>query len=368
LGGIPGSLLHGVTRLLDSGAMQLKSPFTTQPIWLVLTECFLLTGMIGTIDFFSSWEISLFVLYGLPIFIGSWYVGRVWGLCLGIVAGLIWYAANLRGNPYQTMHGYVWAALNRAMYFGFVAIGSSAIRQQREETLGRLAAVTRARELEQEIVRAGEREQIRIGQDLHDGICQNLAAIDCAAECLREELEATHSPQAEAAAQIQRFLKETLVEARNLARGMLPVRLETDGLTAALQDLVVRMSVGRACEVAFTADEYATPGSSEISMQLYRIVQEALSNAIRHSGAQSVEVSLKSANDFLILSVEDDGCGFSADDGLALGIGLRAMQNRAQLAGGELRIWSARGSGTRVECRVPVAESGAENEASLIAI
>jgi hypothetical protein len=225
--------------------VKLVPSFSTQPRWMLLTECFLLSAVIGVGDWTWSWEVSFFVFYGPPIFIAAWHANRWWGLFFAGLAALIWYVANCEGNPYESRHGYQWVALNRAVYFGFVAIGSSAIRAQREQALARLDAVTRARELEQEIVRASEREQTRIGQDLHDGVCQNLAAIDCAAECLCEELEKVNSPQAEAAAQIQRFLKETLLDARNIARGIFPVQIETEGLAAALDELVTRSGIMR---------------------------------------------------------------------------------------------------------------------------
>ena len=105
-------------------------------------------------------------------------------------------------------------------YFLFVAIGGAAMKAQREEMRARLEAMVRARELEQEIVRVSEHEQMRIGQDLHDGLCQNLVAIDCALACLKSDLEGKRLPETEAAEVIRRMLKEAFVEARSLARGI----------------------------------------------------------------------------------------------------------------------------------------------------
>ena len=94
------------------------------------------------------------------------------------------------------------------------------MKAQREEMRARLDAMVRARELEYEIARVSEHEQMRIGQDLHDGLCQNLVAIDCALACLKSDLEGKRLPETEAAEVIRRMLKEAFVEARSLARGI----------------------------------------------------------------------------------------------------------------------------------------------------
>ncbi len=351
--GLPCAGLNSAVPQPMEGGVKLTSFFSKQPKWLLLTECVGATGAIGVLDRMTSWEVSLFVFYGLPIFVTSWYFGRLPGLIMAGLAGLAWYFANLTSNPYETFNGYFWAAINRAVYFGFVAFGSLAMREQREQTLARLAAVIHSRELEQEIVRAGEREQIRIGQDLHDGVCQNLAAIDCAAECLREELEQAGLPQAAAAAQIQEFLKATLVDARNLARGIFPVQVETDGLISALNEMVTRAGITRRGEVTLDIDEAAVPDSPAAEMQLYRITQEALSNATRHAHAEHIRISLKRQHDHLHLTITDDGRGFPAANSVTFGIGIRAMQNRAHLLGGELEIRSNPQTGTTVLCKIP---------------
>ncbi len=350
---------HDACKSLNTAALPLmdrsvkpRFTFATQPRWLLLAECLLILTIVGMVDFLTSWEVSLFVFYGVPIFIASWYAGRLPGFSLAALAGCVWYMVNYSSHPYETTQGYVWAAINRAVYFAFVAVGSLAMREQRQETLARLAAVTRAWELEQEIVLASEREQVRIGQDLHDGVCQNLAAIDCAAQCLREELEAANSPQTAAAAQIQGYLRETLVEARNLARGFFPVPIETEGLVSVLRKLVFMTKAARGFDVTLEADENAVPETAEAAMQLYRITQEALSNAGRHSGARHVAISLKREGGAICLSVKDDGRGFPAQEGIAFGIGIRAMHHRAQIVGGELEIRSCPGIGTTVTCRI----------------
>ena len=333
--------------------MKYLAAFAEQPKPLIVAEMACLTAGIGIVDFFTKWEVSLFVLYGIPIFAASWLASRRAGFGIAVLAGLVWFVANLRDHPYLTMEGYTWAAINRLFYFGFVAIGGTAMRHQREENRKRIEALTLARELELEIVRAGEREQIRIGQDLHDGVCQNLAAIDCATASLKKALDADGSPQAALVGKIQEYLKETIVEARNLARGIYPVQVENDGLVSALGELATKANFIREGSVHFEGAGDIRIEDPQIALHLYRIAQEAISNATRHANASLVTLSLSQEESNLVMRISDDGKGFDAEKNLLEGIGLRTMEYRAQLIGASLTIWSTPGEGATVECVMP---------------
>ncbi len=167
------------------------------------------------------------------------------------------------------------------------------MKSQRDEIRARMEAMTRARALEQEIVRVTEREQMRIGQDLHDGLCQNLAAIDCAAACLKSDLESRAVPEAAAAGNIQKLLQEAIVEARNLARGISPVHMDAENLPAALEDLVASANRATQAAITFAVRGQITIGDTQTAIHLYRIAQEALRNAVRHSGAGQVAVGVE---------------------------------------------------------------------------
>jgi signal transduction histidine kinase len=217
----------------------------------------------------------------------------------------------------------------------------------------RLHAMEHARELEQEIVRAGEREQMRIGQDLHDGVCQTLAALDCAAQCLKMDLETEGSPQARLAGEIQKRLSGATLEARNLARGIYPVSIEGDGLGLALRELV--MTTNTLCHgmIGFESDDDIVVKDSEVAMHLYRITQEALSNAMRHANATQVNIRLLRDHQHLSVSVADDGCG-SAIQGRPDGMGWRTMRYRARMIGAEINVETRPTGGTTVRCSLPV--------------
>jgi signal transduction histidine kinase len=338
--------------------VKIQAAFAAQPKWLIVAEMVCITAAFGFAGYLTTFEVSTFSFYGIPIFIAAWHAGRRAGFGIALLCGIVWYFANRHTHPYSTYEAYLWAGANRCFYFGFVAVGGAAMRRLHDESRARIEAITRARNLEQEIVRAGEREQMRIGQELHDGVCQNLAAIDCATACLREELEAGGLPQAAIAGKIQKYLKETIVEARNLARGIFPVQVESDGIVSALRDLATKANFVREGSVQFHASEDIRVGDSQVALHLYRIAQEAMSNAARHANSSRIALGISQKGRELTLTISDDGEGFTEDGNASEGIGLRTMRYRAQLIGASIAIRSGPERGTVVECvlNLPSAE------------
>lgn len=326
--------------------------------WLVSASITLI-AVIGWLDYVTEFGLSFFIFYGVPIFVIGWLGLRNTAIVIALASGLIWYLANLPTQPYETHQAYIWASANRAAYFVFVAIGGAAIRAQREESRAKIEALTRARELEQEIVRVSEREQMRIGQDLHDGLCQNLVAIDCAAACLKADLEAQASPGAGMAAVIQKMLRDCVVEARKVARGIFPVQVDAAGLSAALHELVATTNQLRQTSATFETHGEIRIENPEVAMHLYRIAQEALSNALRHAGAGSVTIDLSQHGSRLTMTIADDGCGFGSREQTSAGMGLNTMRYRAQQLGADLAIVSDSAGGTMVRCALDLSKVAA---------
>ena len=306
--------------------------------------------LIGLVDSVTDWAKSLFVVYGVPIFLVGWWVGRRAAYGLALLAALAWYFANLHDSPYTSRAGYGWAAATRFCYLAFVAAGTSAMRSQSEARRERIEALTLAREHELEVVRAVEGERIRIGQDLHDGVCQNLAAIDCATACLREALEEGGARAPALAGQIHEYLKQTIVEARNLAHGIVPVQVERDGMISALKDLVSRANLVRHGSAYFETSGNVQIENPQVALHLYRIAQEAMSNAARHANATQVAVSFCAEGAEVTLAISDDGRGMSPEPNAHRGMGLRTMRYRAKLIGARLNVASEPGVGTTVRC------------------
>jgi signal transduction histidine kinase len=326
-----------------------------QPMWVSLLLPVLLTMLMGWLDDITGWEVSLFIFYAFPIILAVWWSGAAAGLSISALAGVVWWLANETDHPYETQLGYAWALMNREFYFCVVVFAVIAVRNRQQADEARIRMLEERRQLEHDIVSVSEHEQQRIGQDLHDGLCQHLAAIGCAARVLTEDLQAKHVPEARDASMIEDSIQQAVLEARNLARGIFPVHVDRSGLAAALSDLA-RMTcrlTGVTIEVTEGVESHLE--DPEASMHLYRIAQEAVANAVRHGKATRIAISLDVVNDMLVLKIDDNGSGMGHfKTGKADGMGLRTMRYRAQVLGAQLDFQDAPDGGTRVLCRLPV--------------
>lgn len=331
--------------------MSLSNALHKQPKALLFIESLLLVALIAKLDALGGWDVSMFLFYAVPILFVAWFGDRRLAILCAVACGVAWYLAKLDAHRYTTTYAYAWAAFNRMAYFMFVAIGGTAMKRQREEFRARTEALVRARELEQEIVRVSEREQMRIGQDLHDGLCQNLVAIDCAAACLKADLEAkVLLPEAETAEAIQKLLREAVVEARDLARGIFPVQMDSEGLPAALEELATKSNRLPQVTVTFHVEGEAGIEDPQVSMHLYRIAQQALNNALSHAQSSRISLRLAREGSRVVMTISDDGCGFAQSQSTSRGMGLRTMNYRARLIGAELVVESAPNVGTEIHC------------------
>ena len=314
--------------------------------------------VIGFLDQVTGWELSLFVLYGVPIFFVVWYA-----TCSGRLRWRLFFSVNLcvanqAENPYATWWGYQLAALSRFIYFSMVVVGGSILKMKREADAVRIEALEKMHEMEREIVRVSEREQRRIGQDLHDGLCQHLAAIGCAAKSLADDLEKDGiRTEVTAAGEIVELIKGAVIEVREVARGMFPVQVDLRGLGAALDDLAATTSKLTSATVSFTEVGEVLVSETETAMHLYRIAQEAVSNAIKHGKAEHVAISLSMAGGIMRLTIDDDGQGFFPHPDDPGGMGLRTMAYRARSIGATLEICERDGPGTRVLCEMLLPDS-----------
>lgn len=348
---------------IDS-SLQEESPVTEggitarmrrRPAWVALIVPIVATVGMGWLDKVTGWEVSLFIFYAIPIAYAVWWSGMIAGFFMSLISGVVWYVANLESHPYVTQLGFIWAMLNREFYFGVVVFATASVRNKQEADAEYIRMLEERRQLEQDIVRVSEHEQQRIGQDLHDGVCQHLAAIGCAARVLAEDLQAQNISEARDAVMIEESIQHAVMEARNLAHGIFPVHVDRNGLSAALTDLARLTSrlTGVVIEVKEAQEVHIDdPG---VAMHLYRIAQEAVANAVRHSGATQVTIGLDRLNGVLELRIEDNGTGGSfSGNKLVTGMGLRTMQYRAQAIDAEFKIESRQGGGTLVLCKAPV--------------
>ncbi|MDE3069059.1 MAG: PAS domain S-box protein, partial [Verrucomicrobiota bacterium] len=223
---------------------------------------------------------------------------------------------------------------------------------------GFIRDITERKRLEREILETGERERRRIGRDLHDGLCQQLAGIELMSQALEQKLARRDKAAAARAGEIAKNVREAIRHTRLLARGLSPVTLETEGLASALQELAAGAEKMFHITCRFAGGPTARTGDPAVASHLYRIAQEAVSNAIKHGRARRIFISLQNGRDRLALRVTDDGTGFPDPPALRgaaghNGMGLRIMQARAGLIGGTLTIDRAPGGGVRVICSAP---------------
>ena len=211
---------------------------------------------------------------------------------------------------------------------------------------------TERRNAGQLVLRAQEDERRRLARDLHDEVNQALTAILLRLQALSEDAPAEQSAEIK---ELKRLVNRAMDELTGLARQLRPSALDDHGLVPAIEAQLGSFAQRSGVDVGFEADGDTGMLDEDAQTALYRIVQEALTNVTRHARASRVKVSLEQGSSGTTLTVSDDGDGFDAVPSGAAGrqLGLRGMAERARLAGGELDVRSARGSGTTVTLRIP---------------
>lgn len=256
----------------------------------------------------------------------------------GIVSGIavvIWG----RGKPYGVLGAYTQSSREFTDDDGFFI----------QSVADTIAAASERAALEQELLVISNRERQRIGQDLHDGLCQQLAGIEFRHVVLVQELAGNPRLQAEAL-ELGQLLRDAMQQARMLAHGWLPVQTGPQGLMAALKTLAVASEklFNIACRWECPRPVYLA--DAKVATHLYRIAQEAISNAVKHGRARAITIALGQSGPDVTLTITDDGCGMSDDRAAVKGMGLRIMDYRADIVGAVIRIHPASGQGTCVSC------------------
>jgi PAS domain S-box-containing protein len=207
-------------------------------------------------------------------------------------------------------------------------------------------------EMEREILQAGDREHQRIAQDLHDGLGQLLAGTAYLAGILRQKLAAKSLPEARELGRILNVINEATGLTRSLARGLHPVEPEPNGLMAALQTLADRTKKLFHIRCHFNCPQPVLIENNAVATHLYRIAQEAVTNAIKHGRSKRIEIGLNKTPDWISLGIKDNGTGPPVRRQKKAGMGLRIMRYRAGIINGSLAVQKTVGGGTTVVCTV----------------
>ena len=222
--------------------------------------------------------------------------------------------------------------------------------------------VTQRKALENEILETCDREKERLGRELHDGLCQNLAGIAALSATLSRKLAAGSESEAVDAAEITRLLNETIGHARDLARGLNPVGLEEIGIAAALEAFAANVQALFQVSCLFQCKRPYVRLGAEVETHLYRITQEAVNNAITHGRARWIEISPIFRGVKGLLSIRDDGVGISQKAVTEKGIGLHTMDYRSRVIGGSLHVEPLARRGTEVTCAFRLPPDTAKNQ------
>lgn len=204
--------------------------------------------------------------------------------------------------------------------------------------------LTELRDLEREILGISERERLRIGQDLHDGICQQLAGIEYMSQLLEQRLAGLGRGESAMAGEIARLIRRSISQTKDLARGLSPVHLESEGLMAALEGLARSTREMFRVECEFVCRTPVLLGDHAAATHLFRIAQEAVANGLKHGRARHIRVTLAAGARGLTLEIRNDGERLPETMGSG-GMGLRIMSHRAAALGGVVTIRNGRQKG-----------------------
>jgi signal transduction histidine kinase len=320
-----------------------------------------IVAIVGLLDYRTGFELNFFAFYLIPVILAVWCVGRSFGICISALCVVVSVAGDvIAGARYSSSIVPVWnTAIALVFYLVVVWILSNlrSLHYELEERVQRrtVALYNEMQErvrLEEEILSISEREQQRIGHDLHDSLCQHLTGTALAGEVLSEQLAAKSLPEAKAMHHIVEMVEGAIELTRTLARGLHPFDLNGEGFTDALREMAATITEGFKTPCALECGRPVVISEPGVAMHLYRIAQEAISNAVKHSRATRIVMHLEEGPLGVTLAISDDGVGVPKKPG-GKGMGLRTMAYRASVIGAIFNVEQNSPHGTRVICQLP---------------
>ena len=339
--------------------MKLIPKLEHYPRPLLLFAGLVFLAIVGTIDYLTGFEIFFSVFYLLGVGFATWFVGKWYGVIMSVLSVAVWIGGDIAaGARYSEPFIPIWNATVLLAFYLIVVWLLASLRslqndlenRVRQRTLALTQEMAERERLEKEILEVTEKEQRRIGEDLHDSLCQHLTGTALAGQVLGEKLRAKASPEAQDASKIVGLVEEGILMARNLARGIYPVEMETDGLMTAFQELSTSITQWSKVNCIFAHDSPVLIDDATTATHLYRIAQEAVSNAIRHGKARRVEINLSARKGEVTLTIEDDGVGLPDGWQKGQGLGTRIMAHRAAMIGATFTMEPNSTGGTFVKC------------------
>jgi PAS domain S-box-containing protein len=276
---------------------------------------------------------------------------------------LVW--VNVSASPMRDVHGKTRAAIavirdisGRKQAQGKLENAKQLLETRVQERTAELLTaneelqneIALRKRLEGEILEISDREQRRLGQDLHDSLCQHLTATAFMTRALGERMRMRKTVNAKELDKICDLINAGVTEARMIARGLHPVEVESGGLAVAMRSLLHQQSK---LPYRLDMDEDMSIPDPTVALHLYRIAREAVINANKHARARAIFVRMRQLPKQIELSVTDDGVGLGKNTTDGAGMGFHIMNYRARSIGARLEITAVKPHGTRVACYLP---------------
>jgi signal transduction histidine kinase len=342
-----------------------NSPLGGSRKFLVVV-CLFLVGVVGYIDYLTGYERPLLLFYLLPISLAAWFGNFLTCLGIAVVSIAVSLLSDIAaGIPALGFWNAGMAFVSYALFAGLLSklriLVCELDRRVQERTAALQREVAERQRLDQEIAQVADRERRRLGQDLHDRLGQHLTGTALAAQVLKEKLAAKSAPEVTEAEKLVHYVEEGIDLTRNLARGFFSPELEADGLSVALDGLAENISERFAINCIFHGREPIPVRDAVIATQLYRIAQEAATNAAKHAAAKQIDIQITMDDSELTLAIEDDGIGFPDELPDAKGLGLRLMRHGAALIGATVSVQRNGRSGTVATCKLRIPNHSESN-------
>jgi signal transduction histidine kinase len=321
---------------------------------------------IGWVDHVTGTQLSLVAIYLIPVAVATPWFGRVGGVLTSFGAVAVRFTADAINSETSVLDAWLWWNSLAGLLVYVVVVWSldALMRFQRhlEERVrlrtAELEAETRRRhEVQRQLLELSASERSAMGRELHDQLGQHLVGTAMAAQVLAQRLQTRDESGGREARTIAALIEQGIAQTRQLAHGMLLTQLVPRRLPAEFEELCAtfRQQYPRLqCECVIEAPPLLPDAAA--AAQVFRIGQEALRNALRHSGGSRVRLLLSDWEGQFRLRVEDNGVGLPVEqETRGPGLGLSIMRHRAEQLGAEFRLDSTPGQGTRITCLVPVA-------------
>lgn len=322
--------------------------------------------VIAWLDYITGLRVSLNLFYVAPIALAVSRLGWKFAAAIALASVALRTIGDYYSDPtyFRSLAPTLFwnRMVDLAVYIALLLIFNAHVSLSRQlearihhRTTALERAVAARQRLQAQLFEISRRERNAIGRDLHDGLGQHLTATAMAADVLSNRLSQESHPAAKDAQTLAELMQSGVSQTRQIARGLLLAAVEPDELVPELEELAATVAQEQGVFCRFTRRGKLGPLDGSAASHLFYIAQEAVSNALRHGNAKSIEIDLTSSGEAVALTITDDGCGLDpANPAQNVGMGLRIMAHRAELIGGTFSIGPGTVRGTTVRCRVPL--------------